>query len=88
MDKACWKSHHKSQDTRGNVCPVHPPRPASKSMFRPFIPMLYLLHTELEMPFSQLQKHKSFMHDWKKWWRESVMTILTSLGIIACSLGH
>ena len=26
------------------------------------------------MPFSRLQKHKSFMHDCKKWWRGSVIT--------------
>ena len=68
--------------------PVRLVRPTSKSMFRPSIPMLYLRHTELGVPLSQLQKHKSFMHDWKKWWQGSVMTILTSLGIIACSLDH
>ena len=62
--------------------------PASSSMFRPAIQMLYLHHTELGVPFSQVQKHKSFMHDWKKWWRGSVMTIFTPLGITACSLGH
>ena len=40
---------------------------ASKSMF-PSIRMLYPHHSKLGVPFSQLQKHKSFMHDWKKWW--------------------
>ena len=54
----------------------------------PSIPMLYPCRTALGVPFSQLQKHKSFVHDWKKWWRGSVMTRLTFLGIIACSLGH
>ena len=34
------------------------------------------------------QKHKSCMHDWKKWRRGTLMTILSSLGIIACSLDH
>ena len=63
-------------------------RPASRSMFQPSIPMLYPCHTELGVPFAQLQKHKSFVYDWKKWWRGSVMTILTSLGTIACFLGH
>ena len=43
-------------------------RPASKSIFRPSIPMLYHHHTNVGVPFSQLQKHMSFMHDWKKWW--------------------
>ena len=62
--------------------------PASKSMFQPSIPTLYPRHTELGAPFSQLQKHKSTMHGWKKWWRGSVMTTLTFLGIIAGSLGH
>ena len=47
--------------------------PASKSMFRPSIPRLSPCHTELGVPSSQSQKHKSFMHDWKKWWRGSVM---------------
>ena len=51
------------------------------------IPMLYPCHTEHGVPFSQLQKHTSFMHDWKKWWRVSAMTILPSFGIFACSLG-
>ena len=50
--------------------------------------MLYTRHTKLGVPFSRLQKHKSFMHDWNKWWPGSVMTTLTSLRIIACSLGH
>ena len=53
--------------------------PASKSKFRLSIPMLY---PEVGMPFSQLQKHKAFMHDWKKWLRGSAMTTLSSL--ISC----
>ena len=57
-------------------------------MVRLSIPMLYSCRTELGVPFSQSQKHKSSIHDWKKWWRGSVMPILTSLGTIACSLGH
>ena len=32
------------------------------------IPMLYPRHTELGVPFSQSQTHKSSIHDWKKWW--------------------
>ena len=46
----------------------HAPSVRPYSMFRPSIPILYPRHTELGVPFSQLQKHKSFMHDWKKWW--------------------
>ena len=45
---------------RGNVCP---PRPASKSMLRPSTPLLYPRHTELGVPFSQLQRHKAFMKE-------------------------
>ena len=63
-------------------------RPASKSMIWPSIPMLCPGQPELGVPFSQLQKHRSFMHDWKKWWRGRVMTMLTSRAINACSLGH
>ena len=58
--------------------------PACKSMLWPSIPMLYPCHAELGVPFSQLQKHNSFVHDWKKWWGGIVMTILTSL--ILCLL--
>ena len=68
---------------RGNVC--HPNKLASKSMFRPSIPMLYPRHAQRAVPFSYLQELNSFMRDWKKWWQVSVMTILTSLDIIACS---
>ena len=39
-----------------------------KSTFRPSIPMLYPRHTELGVPFPQLQENKAFMYDWKKWW--------------------
>ena len=31
------------------------------------IPMHYPGHTQLGVPFSQLQKRRSFMHDWMKW---------------------
>ena len=41
-------------------------RPASESMFQPSIPMLYPHHTELGVPFSQLQQHKPLTQDWKK----------------------
>ena len=63
---------------------AYPARPASKSLFRPSIPMLYPQHTGLGVPYSQ--KHKSFMHDWKKWWRGSAMTTMTSVAMFACSL--
>ena len=42
-----------------------------------YIPMLCPSHTELGVPFSQLQKHKSLMHDWKKWRRGSVMMTIS-----------
>ena len=48
--------------------PVCLARPAFKSMFRPSIPMLYPCHTELGVPFSQLERDNSFMHDGKTWW--------------------
>ena len=59
-----------SQNTKSECLPSLGARPASKSMFRPSIPILYPCHTELGVPFSQMQKHNSFMHDWKKWWHE------------------
>ena len=74
------------RDRLPGTCPALPARPASKSMFWPSIPMLYPRHTALGMPLAQLQQDKSSMHDWKKWWRRSVMTTFTSLGLIACSL--
>ena len=36
---------------------AHLVRPASKSMSQPFVPVLYPRHTELGVPFSQLQQH-------------------------------
>ena len=82
---SCVHPHHRVEVPEGTAAGR---APASTSMFRPSIPLLYPCHTDLGVPFSQLQKHKSFIHDWKKWWRGIVMTILTSLGIFACSLGQ
>ena len=48
------------QGTEGTFA-WHLVRPASKSMFRPAIPMRYPRHTEFRVPFSQLQKHESFI---------------------------
>ena len=59
--------------TRGRA-PADPARPGAGLWGSMSIPMLHPSHTELGVACSQSQKHKSFMHDWKKSWRGSVMT--------------